>query len=95
MHRILGGSAAVLGLAVALAARPVRVKAVATELTGASPADPQFARLLASVAERAGRQLHPLANVPGDDDYRRKMVPVYVRRTLAAALAGEGPVHAV
>ena len=29
----------------------------------------------------------------GDHEYRREMVPVYVKRTLRAALAGAGPVH--
>jgi hypothetical protein len=34
-------------------------------------------------------------NVPGDAEYRREMVPVYVRRTLRAAARGAGPVHHV
>ena len=32
-------------------------------------------------------------NVPGDHEYRKAMIPVYVRRTLLAAAAGTGPVH--
>jgi uncharacterized damage-inducible protein DinB len=32
---------------------------------------------------------------PSDADYRREMVPVYVRRTLQAAARREGPVHHV
>jgi hypothetical protein len=34
-------------------------------------------------------------NVPGVAEYRREMVPVYVRRTLRAAARGAGPVHHV
>ncbi len=79
----------------ALAARPLRVKGVSAELAGASPEDPRFAERIAAVAERAGRQCNPLANVPGDHEYRKAMVPVYVRRTIQAALERSGPVHAV
>ncbi len=82
-------------VAVALAARPIRVKGIADELAGASPADSGFARRIALVADRASRQVHPIANVIGDHEHRQEMVPVYVRRTIAAALAGDGPVHAV
>jgi hypothetical protein len=45
------------------------------------------------VAAAAHKQCHPLANIPGDDLYRREMVPVYVRRTLLAAADGTGPVQ--
>ena len=36
-----------------------------------------------------------MPNIPGDEDWRREMVPVYVRRTILAAARGEGPVHHV
>ena len=50
---------------------------------------------VASLAAQAHKQCHPMPNVPGDADWRRAMVPVYVRRTLQAAARGGGPVHHV
>ncbi|HUH13867.1 MAG TPA: hypothetical protein VMK65_12195, partial [Longimicrobiales bacterium] len=35
-----------------------------------------------AVAERAFQQCHPLTNIVLDPDWRRAMVPVYVRRAL-------------
>jgi CO/xanthine dehydrogenase FAD-binding subunit len=35
-----------------------------------------------ALAERAGKQCVPLENIIVDPDWRRAMVPVYVRRTL-------------
>ncbi len=51
------------------------------------------AALAQTLADMAHRQCHPLINVPYDQDYRREMVPVYVRRAVLEA-AGEsvGPV---
>ena len=43
-------------------------------------------------AALAHKQCHPLPNVPGDHEYRREMVPVLVRRTVRAAVGGDGPV---
>ncbi|MFT5052413.1 MAG: 4-hydroxybenzoyl-CoA reductase subunit beta [Chlamydiales bacterium] len=80
---------------VALAARPVRLKKVAETLAGTTPGEDDFVAAARAVAEAAFKQCHPLANIPGDDDYRREMVRVYVRRTLLAAADGSGPVHAV
>jgi 4-hydroxybenzoyl-CoA reductase subunit beta len=77
----------------ALAARPLRVKRIEAELVGQRAGAPGLDAALARVAELARKQCHPLPNVPGDHEWRREMVPVYVRRTLAAALAGAGPVH--
>jgi len=82
-------------VAVALAARPVRLKRVSETLAGTTPGSDDFLEAAKAVAAAAFKQCHPLANVPGDADYRREMVPVYVRRTLLAAAAGDGPVHAV
>ena len=42
-----------------------------------------------AVAEAAYKQCHPLINVPYDHEYRREMVPVYVRRALREALGAE------
>ena len=77
----------------ALAARPLRVRRIADELVGCASGSPALEPALARVAELARKQCHPLPNVPGDHEWRREMVPVYVRRTLQAALAGAGPVH--
>jgi 4-hydroxybenzoyl-CoA reductase subunit beta len=41
--------------------------------------------VIQSVAQAAYKQCHPLINVPYDADYRREMVPVYVRRALREA----------
>ncbi len=49
--------------------------------------------VIEGVAERAFQQCHPLANITVDPDWRRAMVPVYVRRALAE-LAGAAAVAA-
>ena len=77
---------------VALQARPVRVKQVAELLAGTRVGTADFDDAVQRVAERAHKQCKPLDNIPGDMHHRRRMVPVYARRTLQAAAAGEGPV---
>ncbi|HEX6307674.1 MAG TPA: FAD binding domain-containing protein [Longimicrobiales bacterium] len=42
----------------------------------------------AAVAERAFQQCHPLTNIIVDPEWRRAMVPVYVRRALADLMIG-------
>ena len=79
----------------ALQARPVRIRRAAELLRGAPAAGDGFERAAAAVAEAARRQCHPMPNIPGDHEYRREMIPVYVRRTLRAAARREGPVHHV
>jgi len=78
---------------VALQARPTRVKKVADMLVGTKLGTPDFDAAVEEAAERARKQCKPLDNIPGDMDYRRRMIPVYVRRSLHAAAAGDGPVH--
>lgn len=78
---------------VALQARPTRVKKVAEMLVGTRVGSAEFHDTTEAVAQRAHKQCKPLDNIPGDMDYRRRMIPVYVRRTLRAAVSGEGPVH--
>lgn len=80
---------------VALQARPVRLRAVNELLVGQRPGTDAFRAAVDGVAEAAYKQCHPMPNIPGDHEYRREMVPVFVRRTLLAAAAGEGPVHHV
>jgi 4-hydroxybenzoyl-CoA reductase subunit beta len=79
----------------ALAAQPKRIARVADELRGLAAGSADFADAVARVAALAKKQCRPLANVPGDHEHRREMVPVYVRRTLLAAAEGGGPVHHV
>lgn len=79
----------------ALAAQPKRITKVLDLLRGKQPGTPQFDEAVAQAAALAHKQCKPLANIPGDADYRREMVPVYVKRTLHAAARGEGPVHHV
>ncbi len=79
--------------AVALQARPVRVKGSADLLRGTRPGEASFEEAARRVAARAERQCRPLENVPGDAAWRQAMVPVYTRRTLLAAGSGAGPVH--
>ena len=70
---------------VALQARPIRVKGVADVLSGTKPGTSAFEGAVKRVADQAFRQCHPMANIPGDADYRRDMVPVLVRQALSAA----------
>ncbi|MFN7135253.1 MAG: FAD binding domain-containing protein, partial [Myxococcales bacterium] len=79
----------------ALQARPVRIKKAAEALRGLQPGTEAFTAGVEQVAQAAYKQCHPMPNIPGDHEYRREMVPVYVRRTLKAAAEGKGPVHHV
>ena len=80
---------------VALAAKPVRIRAATETLQGTAPGQADFAEAVESLAQAAHKQCKPLPNIPGDHEYRRRMVPVYVRRTLLAAVSGEGPINAL
>jgi 4-hydroxybenzoyl-CoA reductase subunit beta len=69
----------------ALGARPrvlagLEMVAVGEKLTG---------EVIEAVAERAYQQCHPLTNITLDPEWRRAMVPVYVRRALGE-VCGEG-----
>ncbi|MFN0006319.1 MAG: FAD binding domain-containing protein [Planctomycetota bacterium] len=78
----------------ALAARPLRIQKAKARLAGARPGTTSFDEAVESAASAAYAQCHPMPNIPGDAEYRREMVPVFVRRTLRAAAAGQGPVGA-
>jgi len=65
----------------ALAAKP-RTIAGLEGLRG-RPLDEAAIRVL---AETAHKQCHAMTNIPYDSDYRRDMVPVFVRRAVAEAL---------
>lgn len=77
----------------ALAAAPKRVTRAAEALVGLREGSPELEAAIDQAAALAQRQCRPLSNIPGDADYRHEMVPVYVRRTLRAALSRTGPVH--
>lgn len=79
----------------ALAAQPKRIAKLADALHGVAIDSDDFERACENAAQLAYKQCRPLRNIPGDHEYRREMVPVYVRRTLAAAAARSGPVHHV
>lgn len=70
---------------VALQALPRRVTGAAEELTGKALGTAELEAAIEAVAARAHQQCRPMPNVPGDPDYRREMVPVFVRRALRAA----------
>jgi 4-hydroxybenzoyl-CoA reductase subunit beta len=46
------------------------------------------AEVVEALAERAHKQCHPLENIIVDPEWRRAMVPVFVRRALAQVAAG-------
>lgn len=68
----------------ALQARPVRVKGVAEALRDRAAHAVEDA--LERVAAQAHKQCRPVANIPGDPEYRHEMVPVFVKRALRAAM---------
>ena len=84
--RVAAGVCAEAALVVsAIAARPRVISGVEALVKG-KPLDESLADAL---AQAAYKQCHPLINVPYDHDYRREMVPVFVRRAVREALGGE------
>lgn len=79
----------------ALQARPLRIQRAGATLQGAKLGTAAFDEAVAALATQAHKQCHPMPNVPGDAEWRRAMVPVYVKRTLVAAAQRSGPVHHV
>jgi 4-hydroxybenzoyl-CoA reductase subunit beta len=79
----------------ALQARPLRIQRATAILQGSALGSIAFDEAVAALASQAHKQCHPMPNVPGDADWRRAMVPVYVKRTLLAAAGRTGPVHHV
>ena len=68
----------------ALGAKP-RVIGGLGELSAGRAFTPEVVHAVAAVAHK---QCHPLINVPYDADWRRDMVPVFVKRALADAFGG-------
>ena len=65
----------------AIAAKPRVIGGVEAVVRG-RPLDQDVAE---DSAQAAYKQCHPLINVPYDQDYRREMVPVFVRRAVKEA----------
>jgi 4-hydroxybenzoyl-CoA reductase subunit beta len=65
----------------AIAAKPRVIGGVEAVVRG-RPLDQDVAE---DLAQAAYKQCHPLINVPYDQDYRREMVPVFVRRAVKEA----------
>jgi 4-hydroxybenzoyl-CoA reductase subunit beta len=63
----------------ALGARPREITGLEKIVTGQRLGD----EVVDAIAERTHAQCHPLTNIIVDADWRRAMVPVYVRRALA------------
>ena len=68
-----------------IAAKPRVISGVAAIVRG-KPLDESVAQALGALAYQ---QCHPLINVAYDQDYRRDMVPVYVRRAVREAAGGD------
>ena len=66
----------------AIAATPRRIRGIGELAAGRSPDDPDF---LAEAGELARKRIKPLTNIDGDADYRRDMVPVFVKRAFGNA----------
>jgi 4-hydroxybenzoyl-CoA reductase subunit beta len=66
----------------ALGARPRRIRAAENVPHGESPS-----RIVEGVAAAAYAECKPLTNLDDDAEWRREMVPVFVRRALTRALA--------
>ncbi len=79
----------------AMQARPLRLKRFQEHLQGRTPNTAEFEEGARLAADSAHTQCHPMPNIPGDEAWRREMVPVYVRRTILAAASCAGPVHHV
>ncbi len=77
---------------VALQARPSLLNKAENVLLGTHPGQEDFTLACQEVAQLASKQCRPLANIPGDEHWRQRMVPILVRRTLQAAADSTGPV---
>ncbi|HEX6640512.1 MAG TPA: FAD binding domain-containing protein [Thermoanaerobaculia bacterium] len=74
----------------ALGSRPRAVSGLDKLAPGQRPT----AELIDAIAERAHAQCHPLENLVVDPEWRRAMVPVYVKKALVRALSEAGQARA-
>ena len=85
--RVEGGACSEAALVVsAIAARPRVISGVEALAKDRALDD----ALGDALAQAAYKQCHPLVNVPYDHDYRREMVPVFVRRAVREAFTEAG-----
>jgi 4-hydroxybenzoyl-CoA reductase subunit beta len=68
---------------IALAARPSRVKQASELLVGQKPGTDAWQTAMEELLMRASRSCRPLPNIPGDTDWRERMVPVYIKKAFA------------
>jgi len=66
----------------AIAAVPRRIAGIAELARGKRRDDPEMVSAVGALAQKV---THPLTNIDGDTDYRRAVVPVFVKRALLAA----------
>jgi 4-hydroxybenzoyl-CoA reductase subunit beta len=71
---------------IALAARPVRLKRAPELLIGQRPGADAFEAALEKLADLGSRSAKPLPNIPGDTNWRERMVPVYIKKAVRGCL---------
>jgi len=71
---------------IALAARPMRLKKAPECLVGETPGTDAFEAALEKLADLGSRSAKPLPNIPGDTDWRARMVPVYIKKAVRGCL---------
>ena len=76
----------VMIVAIVVAARPVLVKKAPGLLTGLTPDTPEFDEALTELVDLATRSVKPLPNIPGDTEWRQRMVPVLVEDAVRGCL---------
>ncbi|MDF1799501.1 MAG: FAD binding domain-containing protein [Planctomycetota bacterium] len=73
-------------VAIVVAARPVRVKKAPDQLVGQTPGTPGFEAALAELCDLATRSVKALPNIPGDTEWRQRMVPVLIEDAIRACV---------
>ncbi len=71
--------------ATALGPRPILLQSTTKLLAGTTPGESNFEEALLELCAKAHKQLSPLANIPGDETYRKRMVPIFLKRALVLA----------
>lgn len=71
---------------VALQARPWPLKKAAELLLNKKVNSEEFSDALEECGAIASKQCRPMPNIPGDHEYRHKMVPIFVKRAIQACL---------
>ena len=71
---------------IALQARPWPLTKASALLVGTAVGSSEFDEALEACCEMAAKQCRPMPNIPGDDEYRRAMVPIFTRRVILSCL---------